>query len=167
MGRNANVLLLSPIYSVAQEPCQESEQREIHRLLLFHHSSPELKMSRLTQYEPKLHTAIESSLPCSKVAVSDLLVDRGRANYLKTLVVLDDDPTGTQTVHGISVLTTHTESILRTQLKKRECGFFVLTNTRALYHDQVGRPTQSQRADLLPPLCPFVLIICRPKIFFG
>ncbi|PON27844.1 hypothetical protein TGAM01_v203611 [Trichoderma gamsii] len=93
-------------------------------------------MSRPTQYEPKLHAAVESSLPCAKVAESDLLVDRGRLNYLKALVVLDDDPTGTQTVHGISVLTTHSESILRTQLRKRERGFFVLTNTRALHHDQ-------------------------------
>ncbi|EHK51070.1 hypothetical protein TRIATDRAFT_175754, partial [Trichoderma atroviride IMI 206040] len=52
------------------------------------------------------------------------------------LVVLDDDPTGTQTVHGISVVTTHSESMLRTQLKRKESGFFILTNTRALHHDQ-------------------------------
>lgn len=151
MDRNASVPLLSPIYCVAQEPRRERERREMHRPLTFlHDHSQELNMLRPTQYEPKLHTAIESSLPCSKVAESDLLVDRGRPNYLKTLVVLDDDPTGTQTVHGISVLTTHSESILRTQLKRRECGFFVLTNTRALHHDQVGRPKQSQRADFLP-----------------
>ncbi|KAL7901872.1 hypothetical protein HDV64DRAFT_242238, partial [Trichoderma sp. TUCIM 5745] len=93
-------------------------------------------MSRGTQYESKLYTTIESSLPCSQVAESDLLVDPGRSNYLKTLVVLDDDPTGTQTVHGISVLTTYSESILRAQLKTGERGFFVLTNTRALHHDQ-------------------------------
>ncbi len=103
-------------------------------------------MSRPTQYKPRLYTAVESSLPCSQVAESDLLVDRGHPNYLRTLVVLDDDPTGTQTVHGISVLTTYSESILRTQLRRKESGFFVLTNTRALHHDQVGRPTQSQGA---------------------
>ncbi|RFU73439.1 hypothetical protein TARUN_8808 [Trichoderma arundinaceum] len=93
-------------------------------------------MSQPTQYKPRLYMAIESSLPCSQVAESDLLVDRGHPNYLRTLVVLDDDPTGTQTVHGISVLTTYSESILRTQLKRKEPGFFVLTNTRALHHEQ-------------------------------
>jgi uncharacterized protein YgbK (DUF1537 family) len=53
------------------------------------------------------------------------------------LVVLDDDPTGTQTVHDIMVLTTFDKEVLREQLRKREPGFFILTNSRAYAHAEV------------------------------
>ncbi len=47
------------------------------------------------------------------------------------LAVLDDDPTGTQTVYDITVLTTFDTDVFTTQLKSGEPGFFVLTNTHA------------------------------------
>ncbi|KAA8542841.1 hypothetical protein F0562_023993 [Nyssa sinensis] len=50
----------------------------------------------------------------------------------KILVVLDDDPTGTQTVHDIEVLTEwNIESIVE-QFRKRPKCFFILTNSRSL-----------------------------------
>jgi uncharacterized protein YgbK (DUF1537 family) len=48
------------------------------------------------------------------------------------LVVLDDDPTGTQTVSGLPVLTTWDVDDLRWALRLPAGGFFVLTNTRSL-----------------------------------
>ncbi|KAK4752559.1 hypothetical protein SAY87_021357 [Trapa incisa] len=50
----------------------------------------------------------------------------------KTLVVLDDDPTGTQTVHDIEVLTEWSIESLVNQFMKRPTCFFILTNSRAL-----------------------------------
>jgi len=47
------------------------------------------------------------------------------------LVVLDDDPTGTQTVHGLPVLTEWSVDSLALELA-RSPVFFVLTNSRAL-----------------------------------
>jgi uncharacterized protein YgbK (DUF1537 family) len=47
------------------------------------------------------------------------------------LVVLDDDPTGTQTVHGLPVLTEWSVDSLATELE-RSPVFYVLTNSRAL-----------------------------------
>lgn len=47
------------------------------------------------------------------------------------VVVLDDDPTGTQTVHGIPVLTEWTPAALRAELLAGGPGFYLLTNTRA------------------------------------
>lgn len=55
----------------------------------------------------------------------------------KVLVVLDDDPTGTQTVHDIVVLTTFETEVFVNQLKSGEPGFFILTNTRAYPPDKV------------------------------
>lgn len=48
------------------------------------------------------------------------------------LVVLDDDPTGTQTVHGMPVLTTWSVACLQAELKNTGPGFFILTNSRSL-----------------------------------
>ncbi|KAM7479632.1 hypothetical protein LguiA_027845 [Lonicera macranthoides] len=53
-------------------------------------------------------------------------------NNSKILVVLDDDPTGTQTVHDIDVLTEWAIESLVEQLSKRPKCFFILTNSRAL-----------------------------------
>ena len=50
-------------------------------------------------------------------------------------VILDDDPTGTQTVYGISVLTTWDLHILIDQFNSGEESFFVLTNSRAFPPD--------------------------------
>jgi uncharacterized protein YgbK (DUF1537 family) len=47
-------------------------------------------------------------------------------------VILDDDPTGTQTVHGIPVLTDWTVPLLTEQLRSDDPAFFILTNARAL-----------------------------------
>ena len=48
------------------------------------------------------------------------------------IVVLDDDPTGTQTVHGIPVLTEWSVASLAAELAAPGPCFYVLTNTRAL-----------------------------------
>ncbi|PMD38612.1 3-hydroxyisobutyrate dehydrogenase [Hyaloscypha variabilis F] len=47
------------------------------------------------------------------------------------LVILDDDPTGTQTCHDISVLTVWDIETLQLEFKTAERGFFILTNSRA------------------------------------
>lgn len=53
----------------------------------------------------------------------------------RRLVVLDDDPTGTQTVADVPVLTTWTVEDLRWALRQDSTAFFVLTNTRSLAPD--------------------------------
>ncbi len=50
----------------------------------------------------------------------------------RTLVVLDDDPTGTQTVHDVPVLTEWSAPALQAELARRQPVFFVLTNSRSL-----------------------------------
>jgi uncharacterized protein YgbK (DUF1537 family) len=46
--------------------------------------------------------------------------------------VLDDDPTGTQTVHDALVVTNWTEDVLAEALAEARSFFYILTNTRAL-----------------------------------
>ncbi len=54
----------------------------------------------------------------------------------RKVVVLDDDPTGSQTVHGIKVLTGWDVKILEEALTSPENVFYILTNSRALDVDQ-------------------------------
>lgn len=90
-------------------------------------------MPEVSKYPRILFKDAEASLPplVSVQVPKDTLKERG------TLVVLDDDPTGTQTVHDITVLTTFEKEVLVDQFKTREAGFFVLTNTRAYHHNEV------------------------------
>ena len=50
----------------------------------------------------------------------------------RKVVVLDDDPTGTQTVQGVPVLTAWDPDLLAQALAEPTPCFFILTNTRAL-----------------------------------
>ena len=50
----------------------------------------------------------------------------------RKVIVLDDDPTGTQTVHGIPVLTEWPVRTLRAELANDSPVFYILTNSRSL-----------------------------------
>jgi uncharacterized protein YgbK (DUF1537 family) len=52
------------------------------------------------------------------------------------IVVLDDDPTGTQTVHDIPVLTEWSVASLTTELRTPGRAFYILTNSRAFPSDR-------------------------------
>ncbi|HEY9908005.1 MAG TPA: four-carbon acid sugar kinase family protein [Thermosynechococcaceae cyanobacterium] len=58
------------------------------------------------------------------------------------IIVLDDDPTGSQTVHGCLLLTRWDGETLRIGLQDKSPIFFVLTNTRALSPDAAARVTR-------------------------
>lgn len=61
----------------------------------------------------------------------DALWHEALASYTDTLVVLDDDPTGTQTVHDISVYTDWEPETLCDAFAADDRAFFVLTNSRS------------------------------------
>lgn len=55
-----------------------------------------------------------------------------QSTTLPVLVVLDDDPTGTQTCHDINVLAVWDHDTLLEEFTSGSSGFFILTNSRAL-----------------------------------
>lgn len=57
---------------------------------------------------------------------------RALASFSGTVVVLDDDPTGTQTVFDVPVVTDWRVELLEEELQKKPRMLFVLTNSRAL-----------------------------------
>jgi len=58
------------------------------------------------------------------------------------IIVLDDDPTGTQTVHDVLVLTEWSLPVLETALARGEAVIFILTNSRS------QPPTQAEAMNL-------------------
>jgi uncharacterized protein YgbK (DUF1537 family) len=53
----------------------------------------------------------------------------------RKIIVLDDDPTGTQTVHDVPVLTTWDADALRAEFDNEDACFYILTNSRSLAPD--------------------------------
>jgi uncharacterized protein YgbK (DUF1537 family) len=64
-----------------------------------------------------------------EVAASEVAAVAARS---RRLVVLDDDPTGTQTVAAIPVVTAWTEAEIHWAIEQETDGFYILTNTRSL-----------------------------------
>lgn len=54
------------------------------------------------------------------------------------VVVIDDDPTGTQTVYDVPVLTGWEVENLREEFRRPELCFYILTNSRSLPSDEAG-----------------------------
>jgi uncharacterized protein YgbK (DUF1537 family) len=65
-------------------------------------------------------------------AVLDVGANLDQVQKGRRLVALDDDPTGTQAIADLPVLTKWTVADLRWALQQPTTGFFVLTNTRGL-----------------------------------
>ena len=58
------------------------------------------------------------------------------------LVVLDDDPTGIQTVHGCLLITQWDEDSVRKGFADAESFFYILTNTRAMTREEAEQVTR-------------------------
>ena len=61
----------------------------------------------------------------------------------RKLVVLDDDPTGIQTVHGCLLITEWDDEHVRKAFSDAVPFFYILTNTRAMTRDEAARVTRS------------------------
>ncbi|KAJ6874910.1 hypothetical protein NC652_034581 [Populus alba x Populus x berolinensis] len=121
-------------------------------------------------YETLTGVKVEGKLPVLKKEVVlqslppewplDPIDDIHRLNQSnsKTLVVLDDDPTGTQTVHDIEVLTEWSVESLVEQLRKKPECFFILTNSRSLSSEKEADAAVSLLGEMDAwIICPFFL----------
>lgn len=94
-------------------------------------------------------------------AIDKLLCEELKKNRSK-VIVLDDDPTGVQTVHDIWVFTKWTEDVLEKGFRSEERLFYILTNSRAMteqetriLHKEIGENIEkvSERTGI-----PYILI---------
>lgn len=81
----------------------------------------------IAQYEHVIDPAISSRL---ETAI--------QANHSK-IIVLDDDPTGVQTVHGVTVVTGWDVESIRQGFRTEEKMFFILTNSRSFTAEETRK----------------------------
>ena len=69
-------------------------------------------------------------------AYIDTLLEQEIKKNNKKIVVLDDDPTGVQTVHDISVYTNWDKETIRQGFEEENNLFYILTNSRGFTAEQ-------------------------------
>lgn len=84
-----------------------------------------------------------SGLPPVDAEAADTLLSRELALCEKKIVVLDDDPTGIQTVHGVPVYTDWEPDTFLRAFQEPGQMFFILTNSRGM---TVSQTTQVHRS---------------------
>jgi hypothetical protein len=90
-------------------------------------------MSQPRQYPTLPRESTLANLPAEyPTDAQDQISQILATSSINRLVVLDDDPTGTQTCHDISVLAVWDIPTLVTEFHTNSPGFFILTNSRAL-----------------------------------
>jgi uncharacterized protein YgbK (DUF1537 family) len=90
-------------------------------------------MSQRHQYPTLPRESTLANLPAEyPTDAQDQISQILATSSINRLVVLDDDPTGTQTCHDISVLAVWDIPTLTTEFQTNSPGFFILTNSRAL-----------------------------------
>ena len=76
-------------------------------------------------------------------------IAQNNARMRRCVVVLDDDPTGTQTVHDLWVLTRWEVSDLRSALADGESALYILTNSRSMSLAEAQRVTREIAVNLV------------------
>jgi uncharacterized protein YgbK (DUF1537 family) len=91
-------------------------------------------VSRLDETGATTEMSVLRTLAPEPLVIDDARLKIREANAAaKTRVIfLDDDPTGSQSVQGVPVLTRWTPDDLRWAFNQPSSGFFILTNTRGL-----------------------------------
>ena len=89
----------------------------------------------LSRY-PALNSASLSSV--AQKSADEVLGKELEKNQRK-IIVLDDDPTGVQTVHGISVYTGWTIENIEAGFDENNSLFFILTNSRGMTADETAK----------------------------
>ena len=78
-----------------------------------------------------LPASLLSGLPAADPKQAEELLSREMRTFSRKIVVLDDDPTGVQTVSDISVYTDWEEDSIRQGFAEENSMFFILTNSRS------------------------------------
>lgn len=89
--------------------------------------------------EEKRNSAILTSYPCYDEQEVDRLLKAEVEASDRKIIVLDDDPTGVQTVHDVSVYTDWSMESMRSGFAETNRLFFILTNSRGFTVEQTTK----------------------------
>lgn len=86
--------------------------------------------------EERRSSSILTAWPAADIREIDCLLTEEAENSSRKIIVLDDDPTGVQTVHDVSVYTDWSMESLRSGFAESKKMFFILTNSRGFTVEQ-------------------------------
>lgn len=92
----------------------------------------------IKEYQSLPFTDVEKHCRTDENAAEQLLA-QAMEGFHKKIVVLDDDPTGVQTVHDVSVYTDWEEDSIRQGFLEKETMFFILTNSRSFSAEETEK----------------------------
>lgn len=99
--------------------------------------------------ETVMPMSLASELPLPDEKLTTRLLAKARAGFTQKIVVLDDDPTGVQTVHDLPVYTDWRCETLEKGLRESGGMFFVLTNSRSFSPQETERVHREIAKNLL------------------
>ena len=92
---------------------------------------------------------ILETLPEVNRAHVDQLLEEALKSLNKKIIVLDDDPTGVQTVHDISVFTDWSLESIEQGFKEEQSMFFILTNSRGFTAEETEKAHREMAENIL------------------
>ncbi|WP_211750201.1 four-carbon acid sugar kinase family protein [Paenibacillus sp. Marseille-Q4541] len=90
-----------------------------------------------------------SNIPSLDTSLVNEMTQKELGNFNKKIIVLDDDPTGVQTVHGISVYTDWSLESIEKGFGEKNSMFFILTNSRGFTAAETTRAHQEIAANIV------------------
>jgi len=82
---------------------------------------------------------IMDKYPLYDVSVVNKNLAKALSGFDKKIIVLDDDPTGVQTVHGVSVYTDWSIKSIEEGFREKNSIFYILTNSRSFTEQKTKR----------------------------
>lgn len=87
-------------------------------------------ISTLSHHEKRVAKDVFSSIPVVDIDLVNKMYEKELLDLDKKIIVLDDDPTGVQTIHDISVYTDWSVDSIEKGFLESNAMFFILTNSR-------------------------------------
>ena len=84
----------------------------------------------IKQQEKRLVSDVFKDIPAVDEALVQKMLDEELLTFNQKIIVLDDDPTGVQTVNDISVYTDWSKDSIKQGFLEENAMFFILTNSR-------------------------------------
>lgn len=99
--------------------------------------------------DKKLVEEALSNIPSVDTSLVNEWIDKELKLLNKKIIVLDDDPTGVQTVHGISVYTDWSPDSIEKGFQEDNSMFFILTNSRGFTAVETTQAHQEIAANIV------------------
>jgi uncharacterized protein YgbK (DUF1537 family) len=97
----------------------------------------------------RLVEEVFNNIPSVDTSLVNEMIESELKNLNKKIIVLDDDPTGVQTVHGISVYTDWSLESIDKGFQEDNAMFFILTNSRGFTVAETTKAHQEIAANIV------------------